>query len=171
MIEERLVSLKVCRQSDGEAWKLIKYSIHPILKEDDRWHFFMEGSYFLIRCQEKFVEPILDLARNIKVGVIHEGEWEDPIRITQRYQDLFEPIFHNYSLLALRVEGNREEMKRVLDRVIHCFLNMAIIRLPEEVDLLLEPTMIMKSALERAFTIGSLVTQWEAQSAKKNKGT
>lgn len=91
------------------------------LRKDARWHFFHEGSYSLIRIAEKNkgLEDWLSFKKKVKFSV---GKWQDPHEHVRKYQDVFEPMFHAFSILGL--VHKKDEYARLLNRVAHCFSNM-----------------------------------------------
>lgn len=117
--------------------KLIQYQIHKdleqktfrdigrkILKNDPIWHFFHDGQYSLIRMQENAYRQITLEAylKRKKIG-FDKRPYEDPHELVRKYQDLFIPAFHAFTVLGL--ERGEGELGSLLERVSHCFLNMA----------------------------------------------
>ena len=89
-------------------------------KKDSRWHFFHEGDYCLIRTSKKSkdLERYLH-AKEIRFTI---GIWEDPHETVRKYQHLFEPMFHSFTILGLY--GEDREFRAAFNRVSHCFTNM-----------------------------------------------
>lgn len=100
--------------------KEIKRLHRRLLRRDRRWHFFHEGSYCLIRTSKKCrgLEKWLK-GKKIKFNT---RPWEDPHELVRKYQDLFEPVFHSYTILGLI--GEDREFNTLVNRVVHCFINM-----------------------------------------------
>jgi len=102
-----------------------------ILKTDNWWHFFREGECTLIRCKFDHTQEII----RYLLEVLHKGEddinvtspWVDNIKVTEAHQEEFMYIFHGFSELAMKilVDDKNVLLDSVLDRVVHCFMNMA----------------------------------------------
>lgn len=126
---------------------------------DSKWHFFWEGDYTLIRCQQTFVKRVTGYLRFHGFKVINLEEWVDNIEITEKYQSEFQQIFHAYSEIALKsMNSNITEIKNLFDRVIHCFINN--ITLPhrrEKNGIYFEPWLIAEQAIARAITVGQII--------------
>ena len=113
-----LVQYQISKDIDQSDMRLIA---SRFFKKDKRWHFFHEGDHCLVRIERrnKGFELYLQ-ARNMKFT---RGIWEDPHETVRKYQQYFEPIFHNFTILALRREPN--EYLSLFNRVSHCFANMS----------------------------------------------
>jgi len=120
--------IELCRKN-----KLVQYYVkkdlpqkqmiwiyHRFLEKDKRWHFFHEGSYCLIRTSQR-VLAMERYLRNQKLA-FDIGVWEDAHETVRKYQPFFEPVFHSYTILGLI--GKNSEFNSLMNRVVHCFINM-----------------------------------------------
>lgn len=120
-----MVLLKEIKLFDTNIYdkKIIKSLYRRILNKDDYWHFFFEGVFIVIRCQDRFVKNVSEILKkkNIKFSV---SDYEEDQKITKKYLKQFIPIFHNYSVLAM-IYKNEDDFLTLLHRIVHCFLNPA----------------------------------------------
>jgi len=147
-----------------DSW-VIRQLYTEVLCDDPEWHFFYEGEVNYIRCSEKFAEDVIEWCKEMNIVCIDKGPWEENIDITKKYLPQFKTIFHEYAVLAMTV--TTEDFDGVLDRVIHCFLNMNrneddIAKLgeymgPRNAYLMWEPYKISMCSLMRSYTIGRLI--------------
>jgi len=168
-----------------------------VLVDDDLWHFFREGDYTLIRCDEMSLGKITKILEDqgIMPGQITiTDEWIDNIEATRKYQEAFTYVFHGFSVLAMQLyEGEEhgamemsvnealETFVGVFDRVVHCFLNVArtdkkikgfsaFIPVKRESHLwgIWESSFIMHNALMRMYTLGSYSGKRQMQSVMED---
>lgn len=95
-----------------------------ILHNDDRWHFFWEGAYTVIRCDPQYVlvvEQMLEEYEDFRCERAVLGYMEN-VTTTARYLDAFISIFHGFSVLAMDMDD--EYFIEVFERINHCFLNV-----------------------------------------------
>lgn len=131
---------------------------HDVLCKDPNWHYFIEGTYNHLRFSNKFWPEVRDIL-NLH-GVQHGPvkDWIDDQDITRKYQDVFQKMFHSFSLLAVQ-EYDEDEIDQLLDRVIHCFMNHQTIFLPKrrkKYGTNMEATLISNNAVSRAHYTGRL---------------
>ncbi|MCK5291276.1 MAG: hypothetical protein KAR39_04585 [Thermoplasmata archaeon] len=108
------------------ALELIRILHRNILYHDSRWHFFWEGKYTVIRCDPQYlpvVKQLLEANDEDFECVETVGGYQENIEMTKRYLEAFVPIFHGFSLLAVEMED--EDFMGILERINHCYLNMA----------------------------------------------
>lgn len=130
-----------------------------ILHKDPWWHFFYEGTWTLLRVST--TKNIYKWLKKHKIEYEYKKIWKDNIPTTRKFQEEFLYIFHGYSELAMKNFGTTsKEIKPVLDRVVHCFMNNIISdRRRESVDYYAdwEPLMIVECGIQRARTIGMIL--------------
>ena len=128
------------------------------LYKDDQWHFFWEGEYTALRISEDSALPVIHFLSANDIKFIDQGPWIDNIKITQKYQKEFAPIFHSFSELAMKnVNSKDDEIDQLIDRVIHCFMNNLMTKTRTEKEgIFWEPLLIAKSAIFRSITIGQI---------------
>lgn len=164
---DQMVSIKLFDFNEDQL-DILKGLYKRHLRKDDKWHFFWEGYYTLIRCQKLFAPKVKGYLRYHKVQFVDQGVWVDNISITKKYQEEFQQIFHGYSVLAMK--GKDEEVDKLIDRVIHCFLNNMSTNERRKGDYTFwEPYKIIDNALQRAVFIGQIIErskQYERQSSK-----
>jgi hypothetical protein len=146
---------------------------YNVLKEDPNWHFFLEGSYNLLRFSARFKERVEQiLIRNEVVFVREELNghmsarvWVDEQEATRAHQKHFMKIFHEYSVMAISIENyTTRKLTMLADRVIHCFFNHQLINFQKELDknCNLEADITTHIAAERAFYVGTMVAYKKA---------
>ena len=102
------------------------------LKNDQTWHFTLEGDYIELRVAKKRKD--LEAYFKLKKWDFSSFEYEDNIPITRKYQKQFEKIFHGYSELSMLVkheeqstenEGkNYTEEYQTIERCVHLVFNI-----------------------------------------------
>jgi hypothetical protein len=107
---------------EDRAWALIKELYNDILYKDDQWHFFYENFYNIIRCSKKFYPKVIKRLKKLDIVYKEKGEWVDEQRATRKYQDIFQPMFHSFTMMALK-QYHHSMVGLLYDRVSHCFLN------------------------------------------------
>lgn len=107
---------------EERAWELIKELYNEILYKDDQWHFFYENFYNIIRCSKKFYPKVIKKLKKLDIIYKEKGEWIDEQWATKKYQDVFQIMFHSFTLLALK-QYYHSTVGLLYDRVSHCFLN------------------------------------------------
>jgi hypothetical protein len=131
---------------------------HTVLYKDPNWHYFIEGEYNHLRFSNKFWVEIEEILELHKVNYEDPQLWVDEQGITKKYQDVFQKMFHSFSLLAVQ-EYDEDDIELLLDRVIHCFMNHQTIFLPEHCKKFgnsMEPSMVANYAVGRANYIGRI---------------
>ena len=135
---------------------LLKRLYHEVLYKDPNWHYFMEGTYNHLRFSRKFWIEVEELLELHEANYDGWKQWVDEQGITKKYQHIFQPLFHHFSLLA--VQGyDEDEIDLLLDRVIHCFMNHQQLYLPKhrkQHGAMTEPLLVAKNAVKRAEYIG-----------------
>lgn len=110
---------------------IVDFLYQNILIKDDKWHFFFEGTYHVIRFDEAVEKDIVKLMKekeelHEELKEYHNTWWisnyNENIGVTKKYINEFIPIFHNLSLLTIKTETN--DLWGVTNRVFHCFSNM-----------------------------------------------
>lgn len=115
---------------EDRAWKLVKHLYKKILINDKNWHFFYENHYNIIRCSERFFQPVLDELEMLGVGYKDKGEWIDGSKTVEKHKKIYQGLFHYFTLMAL--EGyDSKDISQIYDRVSHCFLNHQFYTLKE----------------------------------------
>lgn len=165
--EEKIMEVELWGWGDNEginedeekAWALIKFLHHNILINDDRWHFFYENFYNIIRCSESFYPEVIKELDTFGVYYKEKGEWIDDSETVQKYKRIYEGLFHNFSLMALQgYDGN--EIYNIYDRLSHCFLNHQFYMLKghrEKYGRQWEATIMNYTAMHRAEYTGMMI--------------
>ncbi|KXH69819.1 MAG: hypothetical protein AM326_01730 [Candidatus Thorarchaeota archaeon SMTZ-45] len=188
MISE--IKIEGCDLDAGDNFKDLFQCYKEILIEDPIWHFFREGDYTLIRCEDNTVGPVTKYLED-KMGIMPgqitvTEEWEDNIKATRRHQEAYAHIFHGFSMLAMMLYEEEmqysanEAMERFIgtfDRIVHCFLNIARsdkkikgftpfipVKKADHVGGIWESALIMHNALMRMYTIGNYSGKRQMQS-------
>jgi hypothetical protein len=107
---------------DMKWWDCIKEIDSEILHADSHWHYFYERYYLIVRCQKRFIGKVhkfLD-EKNIEYGDV--GKWIDDSFVVLNYKEIFQPLFHSFTKLAILGYTDMDRGK-IVDRVIHCFMN------------------------------------------------
>ena len=116
----------VAEDTKETALDLMQILYHNVLKVDNRWHFFWEGRYTVIRCNPLLVPHLKELIKandkDLEVEVVDNG-YNENIETTRKYLGAIIHIFHRYSVLAMEMDN--EDFVSILERINHCFLNMA----------------------------------------------
>jgi hypothetical protein len=140
---------------ESVAWGVITDLHELVFKDDPNWHFFWEGWYNIIRFSKVFRDEVKEYLDENEIEYVEEGFWVDGQRMTRLYQDLYKPMFHSFSELAIRDKG--ENIRENLDRVIHCFLNhqFFVVRdIRESQGGAWEPNLIGENLINRSFYLG-----------------
>lgn len=177
---------------EGDNFSHLYKMYNEVLVDDDLWHFFREGDYTLIRCDELSLGKLTKMLEDygIMPGQINITDvWVDNIKATRKYQEAFTYIFHGFSVLAMQLYGaedhgalkmsSNEALERfigVFDRVVHCFLNMArsekkihgfapFLPLRRESHLYgaWESSILLHNAIMRMYTLGTFSGKREMQ--------
>lgn len=155
MCVRKMVSIRVFNFNEDQL-DILKRLYKRHLIRDHKWHFFWEGSYTVIRCQNMFARKVERFLKYHKFEAEFEGDWVDNIPITKKYQAQFEEIFHGFSVIAMK--SNDKEVDELIDRVIHCFLNnMTTVERRDGDYVFWEPMKIVQNALQRAVFIGQII--------------
>ncbi len=144
---------------------------HDVLHKDPNWHYFVENTYNHIRFSSKFWPEVRDILNLHGVQRSPVKNWVDEQDITRKYQDVFQKMFHSFSLLAVQ-EYDEDEIDQLLDRVIHCFMNHQVIFLPEHREKFgtnMEAVLISNNAIARAHYTGKLAENDSVASVYKTK--
>ena len=108
-------------KSMDKAWFHIRSIYYNILLKDDKWHFFYEGDFSIIRCQRKYKTKLEKYLNEYKIEYDFKGKWLDDHYMVVKYMEHFEPMFHAFSMLA--IEMPEYDLMPVADRVVHPFFN------------------------------------------------
>ena len=137
---------------------LIKTLFALCLQEDKSWHFLLEGPVFYLRVSEETCPSLEQFLDDADYEYEYKGIWADNIPITARYQEYFQPMFHSFSMIAVKAD-EEENVGNLLDRVCHIFMNN--IRILEwdaaNIDFFWEPNYINKSGAARTKMIFSIL--------------
>ena len=148
--------------NEERAWELIKELYNDILYEDDQWHFFYENFYNIIRCSKKFYPKVIKRLKKLDIVYKEKGEWVDEQPSTRRYQDVFQTMFHSFTMIALK-QYHYSMAGLLYDRVSHCFLNHQYYVLDEYRDFhgrQWESRLVNEVAMGRARHSDSLYKNW-----------
>lgn len=154
-MQVKLISLKIEKFGPSLVnWETLRALKKSVFAKDKYWHFFWEGDYTIVRCPSRRGPEVVRWFKNRGITCACEGWYIDNIAITHKYQTEFAPMFHAFSELALKIEA--KDLVHVLERVNHCFLNMACAVFEEERkdNLLWESKNIAEVALWRAVGVG-----------------
>lgn len=150
----------------------LKRLYHTVLYRDPNWHYFIEGSYNIIRFSYDFWDEIRDILELHEANFDEEPRiWIDDQKATRNYQDVFQKMFHAFSLMPMQ-NYKEEELQGILDRVIHCFMNHQMLFVPKTFARLgstMEAQLIAHNAVARASYIGYLDTWNSARGAYQRK--
>lgn len=154
-----------------DRFKLFLDLHEKILYKDSSWHFFTEGNYDELRFGSKFkrrVDRFLEKDSRIQKIIPKKDGWNDDQKIVGEFKSYFTSIFHQNTLLALRLYKRKElthnkhlELEKIMDRTVHSFFNM--ISLYSD-DAILELTIMKDYLIDRAFYMGMMY-----QTLKENK--
>ncbi|RLI61318.1 MAG: hypothetical protein DRO67_08145 [Candidatus Asgardarchaeum californiense] len=108
--------------SDKYVWLSILNLAETVLFEDDRWHFFYEDSYYIIRCPFELVEDTAHYLFKKNFEVELKGFWTDSSDIVEEYKELFTQLFHINTMFAIQ-ELDVDQIYNIHDRISHCFFN------------------------------------------------
>lgn len=115
----------IAEDTKETALDLMQILYHNVLQVDNRWHFFWEGTYTVIRCNPLLVPHLKELVeandKDLKVVIVANG-YNENIETTRKYLEAFIHIFHGYSVLAMEMDS--EDFVSILERINHCFLNV-----------------------------------------------
>ena len=154
---------------DDEWWDLIKAISNDILYKDNHWHYFYEGYYLLVRCQKRFLKKVYNLLDSKEIEYSDNGNWVDGSDVVESYKDIFQPLFHNFTKMAISGYTDTDRLNLV-DRVIHCFMNHQFYNFKDMRDKYgyysWEAQVISANAIERAIHQGRM---WQADLLAKAK--
>jgi hypothetical protein len=85
------------------AWFHILNIYNEVLKEDDKWHFFYEGDFSIIRCQAKYRKKLEQYFKTNEIDFQCRGEWKNDHWAVEKYKDYFTNMFHYFSMLAIKM--------------------------------------------------------------------
>ena len=113
--------------------KDIRWLAKNVLARDTLWHFFHEGSYCLIRTtgDSKNLHKWLRTRGRKGKLIYNTRPYEDPHPLVRKYQDLFIPMFHSFTLLGLEYGAGITKLSElddwysIFDRITHCYCNMS----------------------------------------------
>lgn len=108
----------------------ILVSLYDDILYNVKWHFFYEGEYVFLRCQD-FVE--LEVEEHLSKEKVKYSwptkEWKEPFKLTEKYQEQFNFVFWSFSVLVIKLFQHSKITDGLIyvvaDRIIHPFLNMA----------------------------------------------
>ena len=107
---------------DMEWWDCIKEINSEILHKDSHWHYFYERYYLIIRCQKRFIGKVRKFLEEKNINYGDVGKWSDDSSVVMNYKEIFQPLFHNFTKLAI-LGYTDSDRDKIVDRVLHCFLN------------------------------------------------
>jgi hypothetical protein len=146
-----------------------------ILYKDDRWHYFTEGKYDELRFSSKYkkkIDSFINDEENKRLDKYYEKEngWDDDQDIVEEYKNYFTEIFHQNTLMSLKLYIEREEvtikkLEQIMDRVVHSFFNMSALY---SNDIMLETTVMKDYLVNRAFYSGYLLGMINIKEEKSN---
>lgn len=152
---------------DEHWWDLIKIVANDVLKKDKYWHYFYEEFYLIIRCKPKLVDDVKALLDKAEVEYLDNGFWVDGNDTVEKYKDVYGPLFHLFTQMALKDYDAEEEFRGILDRVVHCFMNHQYYAANKYVkmygDYNWEAEMLGRNARDRAFYSGKICGVREAE--------
>ena len=127
-----------------------------ILHKDDKWHYFTEGVYDELRFNSKYkrkVEDFMEEDSRVEKYYGKDDGWMDDQDTVEEYKEYFTEIFHQNTLMSLRLYKERDEithrkLERIIDRIIHSFFNMSALY---SGDKMLEVTIMKNCLVDRAF--------------------
>lgn len=149
---------KPINENKNAAWEIIQGAYCVALEKDPKWHYFYEDSYNIIRCSYEFED---DLQAYLDVcGVTYSGPsvWVDGQPVTYKYQHIFCPMFHTFTMMAIN-GYHSYELRTIFDRVYHCFFNHQFLPLTTQSGNLgnnWEAHLLSDAAVGRAHFTGSL---------------
>ncbi len=150
----------------------LKRLYHTVLHRDPNWHYFIEGSYNIIRFSYSFWDEIKEILELHEAGISpYPKIWVDDQTATRKYQNVFQKMFHAFSLMPMQ-NYKEEEFSLILDRVIHCFVNHQILFLPRtfaRLGVTMEAQLIAHNAVARASYIGYLDSWARAKDVYQRK--
>ncbi len=154
--------------------QIVKTIWRKFLKDDNTWHFTLEGTYIELRIDADhksamWVKQFEDYLKKKKWHYI-KFPYHDNIPITRKYQKSFEKIFHGFSHLAMTVkrektvkEDEAGDLRRTFERCVHLFCNLNDLNWKEEFQ------WSSAHALDRAYFTGYVNAQEEERRIKSDK--
>ncbi len=104
------------------AWQVMVDIYEDVLKDDNKWHFFYENWYNIVRCSASFYPELIKKLDELNVYYVEHGEWVDEQPTTRKHQDIYQGLFHYFTLMSFT--GYEEaDIDLIYDRISHCFLN------------------------------------------------
>lgn len=145
---------KPINENKNASWELILGAYCVALEGDPKWHFFYEDSYNIIRCSIEYEENLKNYLDDCGVSYRESGIWMDGQAATWKYQHIFCPMFHSFTLMAVLGDYKNYEIYGIFDRVYHCFLNHQFLNLSysygKELDYMWEAHILANAAVSRA---------------------
>ena len=136
------------------------------LKNDQKWHYTLEGTYIELRVVKRMPALGAYLAR--KKWPYTTFTYSHHIPITRKYQKSFEEIFHGFAHLAMNVkrekskeEDEKGDLRGVFERCIHLLCNL------NGMDWRDEYRWVSQHALDRAYFTGYINAKEEESKKKK----
>jgi len=165
---------KPINENKNAAWELILGAYCIVLEEDPKWHFFYEDSYNIIRCSAEFEDALAEYLDECGVEYSSPQVWVDGQTSTFKYQHVFSPMFHTFSMMAVIAEYDPDTIENIFDRVYHCFLNHQFLYLCYKYDqdnlhYLWESKILSNAAISRACFTGHLSSNISHRDAKKKE--
>lgn len=164
---------KPINENKNAAWEIIEGAFCAVLQEDPKWHYFFEDSYSIIRCSYEFEDDLRAYLDDCGVKYSEPEAWVDGQPTTLRYQYIFCPMFHTFSMMSIVAKGcNYSELYVLFDRVAHCFLNhqyLSAYNVVEHMGANWEAQIVAQYAVNRAFCTANYATNALHREINKKK--
>lgn len=162
---------KPINENKNAAWEIIEGAYCVVLEKDPKWHFFYEDSYNIVRCSHEFEDDLKAYFDDCGIKYSEKGVWVDGQSMTYKYQHIFCPMFHTFSMMAIN-GYHSSEIRTIFDRVYHCFFNHQFLHLTSqygELGTLWEAQLLANAAIGRAHFTGSLSSNIYHRDEKKKE--
>jgi hypothetical protein len=118
-----MIEFLIAGADTKEYFRILKYIVYPVLKEDPLWHFFNEEEQGLIvRCSDEF--------QNILEETLGEHElsssytyWSKDHTIVMENWEYMKKIFHMNSEFAMENTLKYGPTCQFVDRIVHSLFN------------------------------------------------
>jgi hypothetical protein len=118
--------------------ELIARLWESFLRDDDTFHFLHELGYLLLRFERRYIKKYKAMLDGLGIEHVALGGWQEDSDIVAENFDFFADYFHWISVLALSNLPSvsnltiEERRIRILERMAHCYLNIANVGLRED---------------------------------------